>query len=89
LQWALTNGPKSDADLGVFLLAVDVFHVNIAVGDSTIYYLVEHPTDTVRQAHPEAKPFIHRAVLIDGGKEDGSIYLRNFLYNRVQNLYDF
>src|SRR5205085_2599458 len=56
---------------------------------------VEHPSQAKQSAWSQVspartlKPFIHRAVLIDGGDKVGAGYIRNFLWNRVGQLYDF
>ncbi|KAG7294506.1 hypothetical protein NEMBOFW57_004581 [Staphylotrichum longicolle] len=44
-------------------LSVDVLNINVGTGDSGLFLLIQHPPET----RSEVKPFIHRAVLIDGG----------------------
>jgi len=74
-----------DVELKTLPLSVDAYYVNIGTGDGAIYYLVQHPPPgTV-----DAKPFIHRAVLIDAGHGDnGSKAMNDFLAN-VPHLYYF
>ena len=59
-------------------LAVDVY-LNIGTGDAAIYYLVQHPPSNLKIANPGILPYIHKACLIDGGKEAGAMQIRNFL----------
>jgi hypothetical protein len=64
----LDGGDLTQEALAERKLSVDVFHLNIGVGDCTIYLLVEYPDEVAKLAHPTWKnPYIHRAVLIDGG----------------------
>ncbi|GAW19373.1 hypothetical protein ANO14919_088590 [Xylariales sp. No.14919] len=74
----------SDADLLTLELSVDAYYVNIGTGDSTIYYLIQHPPANSL----DRRPFVHRAVLIDGGKGPGGQRIRDFL-GRVPDLYHF
>ncbi|OCL08911.1 hypothetical protein AOQ84DRAFT_31580 [Glonium stellatum] len=91
LRWALNDGkPLDNEALAQADLSVDIYHLNIGTGDAAIYYLVQHPTLDQLKANPNLKPFIHRAVLIDGGKQrDGSINIRTFLHTRVREFYNF
>ena len=65
-------------------LAVDVYHINIGTGDSTIYYLVQWPP----QEKKDQKPYIHRACLIDGGEKRGARAIEQFLM-KVNDRYSF
>jgi hypothetical protein len=91
--WALVGSPVrplSNFELANRDLSVDVYHLNIETGDSAIYYLVQHPTREDEAKFPKAnlKPFVHRAAIIDGGKEGGAKYIRNFL-DKAPLLYDY
>jgi hypothetical protein len=74
VAWPPVNA-ASDADLKTKTLCVDYYAIDIAdAGDCGIYYLIEHP-----KAGTTGLPFIHRAVLIDGGYKPGAERIRNFL----------
>lgn len=71
-------------DLLTLELSVDAYYVNIGTGDSTIYYLIQHPPANF----VDRRPFVQRAVLIDGGKGPGGGKIGDFL-ERVPKLYRF
>lgn len=92
-------GPLTNEQLydGSHDLRVDVFHLNIGIGDCSIHFLVEpkSATRTLACADPHLKQgYIHRAVLIDGGlpgraQHNGSNLIREFLTGTGAGLYDF
>ncbi len=66
-------------------LSVDVLSINIAKGDSALYLLIQHPPPNAT----DTKPFIHRAVLIDGGvKGTGADAINNVLKD-ASKLYHY
>ena len=75
----------TESELTGLDLSVDILSINIAKGDSALYLLIQHPAPDTK----DSKPFIHRAVLIDGGvKGTGAGAIRNVL-NAAANLYHY
>ena len=75
----------TEGELTGLELSVDILNINVAKGDSALYLLIQHPAPNAT----DTKPFIHRAVLIDGGvKGTGAKAIRDVL-NHAAKLYHF
>jgi hypothetical protein len=69
------NSVGTNTELKTKTLCVDYYAIDIGdAGDCGIYYLIEHPP-----AGTSGLPFIHRAVLIDGGYKVGAAKIQAFL----------